>query len=55
MNKVDPCGVYDKRVKSNPVLFVGCNKWLHQKCSGVKCSLKKVEGDFVRSVYREGW
>lgn len=34
------------RMKANSMLCVGCNKWVHKKCSGVKCSLKKVEAVF---------
>ena len=46
VSKVDPCGVCDRRVKSNSVLCVGCGKWVHKRCSGVKGSLRKVEGVF---------
>ena len=42
----DPCGVCDKRVKANSVLCIGCQKWVHKRCSGVKGALKKVEGTF---------
>jgi hypothetical protein len=43
---IDPCGVCDKRVKANSVLCIGCKKWVHKTCSGVKGALKKVEGTF---------
>ena len=33
----------DRRVNVNAVLCVGCSKWMRQRCSGVKGSLKKVE------------
>ena len=46
VSRVDPCGVCDKRVKANSVLCVGCSKWVHKRCSGVKGALKKVEGVF---------
>ena len=46
VSKVDQCGVCDKRVKANSVLCVGCGKWVHKRCSGVKGALKKVEGVF---------
>jgi len=50
VSKVNPCGVCDKRVKANSALCVGCNKWVHKKCSGVKGSLRKVEGVFQCKV-----
>ena len=46
VSKVDPCGVCDKRVKANSILCIGCGKWVHRRCSGVKGVLKKVEGAF---------
>ena len=46
VSKVDPCGVCDKRVKANSILCVGCGKWVHKRCSGVKGALKKMEGVF---------
>ena len=46
VSKVDPCGVCDRIVKAISVLCVGCSKWVHKRCSGVKGSLKKVGGVF---------
>ena len=46
VSKVDPCGVCGGRVKANSVLCGGCGKWVHKRCSGVKGSLRKVEGVF---------
>ena len=46
ISRIDPCGVCDKRVKANSVLCIGCKKWVHKRCSGVKGALKKVEGTF---------
>ena len=46
VSKIDPCGVCDKRVKANSVLCLGCNKWVHKRCSAVKGALKKVAGTF---------
>ena len=46
ISRIDPCGVCDKRVKANSVLCIGCQKWVHKRCSGVKGALKKVEGMF---------
>ena len=34
--KVDPCGVYSLRVKTNSVLCMQCGKWIHIKCAGLK-------------------
>ena len=38
VSKVDPCGIFGKRVMANSVLCVICGKWIHGRC-------KKVEGD----------
>jgi hypothetical protein len=46
VSRIDPCGVCDKRVKANSMLCIGCKKWVHKRCSGVKGVLKKVEGTF---------
>jgi hypothetical protein len=46
VSRIDPCGLCDKRVKANSVLCIGCKKWVHKRCSGVKGALKKVEGTF---------
>jgi hypothetical protein len=43
VSRIDPCGVCDKRVKANSELGIGCKKWVHKRCSGVKGALKKVE------------
>ena len=45
-DKIDLCGVCDKRVKANSVLCIGCEKWVHKIYGGVKCALKKLEGTF---------
>ena len=47
ISKIDPCGVCDKRVQHNSVLCLGCRKWVHKRCSGVKGALKRVEGMFI--------
>jgi hypothetical protein len=46
VSRINPCGVCDKWVKANSVLCIGCKKWVHKRCSGVKGALKKVEGTF---------
>jgi hypothetical protein len=44
VSRIDPCRVCDKRVKANSVLCIGCKKWVHKRCSGVKGVLEKVGG-----------
>ena len=46
VSKIDPCGVCDGRVKANSVICLGCKKWVHKKCSGIKGALTKVKGQF---------
>ena len=36
ISRIDPCGVCDKRVKATSVLCIGCQKWVHKRCSGVR-------------------
>ena len=38
-----PCGVCGKGVGSNSILCIGCKKWIHQKCSGIKGSIAKAQ------------
>ena len=37
----DPCGVCRKGVGINSIQCVGCQKWVHKKCSGIKGRLKQ--------------
>ena len=37
----DSCGVCRKGVGVNSIQCVGCQKWVHKKCSGIKGRLKQ--------------
>ena len=56
ISRIGPRGVCDKRVKVNSVLYIGCQDWMHKRCSGVNCegALKKVEGMFKCKTYVNG-
>ena len=41
-----PCGVCMKGVGANSILCLGCRKWVHRRCSGIKGSLRSC-GDFI--------
>ena len=43
-SKVDPCGIYGKRVMSNAVLCTMCKKWIHGRCA----QTKKVSSSFAQ-------
>jgi hypothetical protein len=38
-----PCGVCKKGVGRNSILCKVCGKWIHHRCSGLKCRLKDIE------------
>ena len=42
-----PCGVCSKGVGSNSLQCISCQKWVHQKCSGIKGSMSKVAKSFI--------
>jgi len=42
-----PCGVCSKGVGSNSIQCSSCQKWVHQKCSGIKGSMSKVAKSFI--------
>ena len=44
-----PCGVCRKGVGSNSLQCNSCQKWVHQKCSGIKGSMSKVAKSFICS------
>lgn len=46
-SRVDACEGCDKRVKVNSVQCAGFRKLVHKRCSGVKCSLKKVFSNVI--------
>ena len=31
-----PCAVCNRGVGANSILCIGCNKWCHQRCSGLR-------------------
>ena len=41
-----PCGVCMKGGGANSILCLGCRKWVHKRCSGIKGSLRSC-GDFI--------
>ena len=41
-----PCGVCDAGVGKNSLLCVGCNKWVHKRCSGLKGKLDNFKDTF---------
>ena len=43
-----PCGVCSKGIGSNSIQCSSCQKWVHQKCSGIKGSMSKVAKSFIR-------
>jgi len=34
-------------VGSNSLQCISCQKWVHKKCSGIKCRLSKVAKSFI--------
>ena len=42
-----PCVVCSKGVGSNSVQCSSCQKWVHEKCSGIKRSMSKVAKSFI--------
>ena len=42
-----PCGVCNKGVGSNSLQCTRCQKWVHEKCSGIKGSMSKVAKSFI--------
>ena len=46
-SSVDPCGVYNLRVKANSVLCLQCGKWIHGRCAGVKSIIPKFSRHFT--------
>jgi len=42
-----PCGVCSKGAGSNSLQCTSCQKWVHEKCSGIKGSLLKVAKSFI--------
>jgi len=44
-----PCWVCLKGVGSNSLQCTSFQKWVHKKCSGIKCSMSKVAKSFICS------
>jgi len=42
-----PCGVCGRGVSSNSIQCTSCQKWVHEKCSGIKDSMYKVMKSFI--------
>ena len=49
-----PCSVCNKGVGRNSITCTKCQKWVHDKCSGVKGKLASVESTFVCKICKEG-
>ena len=47
VSKVDPCGIFGKRVMTNSVLCVKCRKWIHGRCVKVKWVTLRLGRYFV--------
>ena len=47
VSKVDPCGICEKRVMENSVLWVKCRKWIHGRGVKVKRVTLRLGRDFV--------
>ena len=45
--KIDPCGVFGKRVMANLVLCTKCMRWTHGRCAKVKRVTPRLASDFV--------
>jgi len=45
-----PCEVCSKGVGSNSLQCTSCQKWVHQKCSGIKGSMYKQCHLFVEAA-----
>ena len=42
-----PYGVCSKGIGSNSIQCSSCQKWVHEKCSGIKGSMSKVAKSFI--------
>ena len=42
-----PYGVCGRGIGNNSIQCTSCQKWIHGKCSGIKCSMYKVMKSFV--------
>ena len=53
VSKVDPCGIYWKRVMANSVLSLKCRKWIHGRCAKVKRVTLRLGRDFMCGRYKK--
>jgi len=42
-----PCSVCGRDVGNNSIQCTSCKRWVHKKCSGIKCSMYKVMKSFI--------
>ena len=42
-----PCCACDRGVGSNSIECTSCQKWVHEKCNGIKGSMYKVMRSFI--------
>ena len=48
-NKIDPCGVCERRVMANSVLSTKCGNWVHRRCAKIKRVTARLAMHFVCS------
>ena len=48
-----PCGICKKSAATGSIQCLKCARWVHRKCSGIKGSLKGMEGLYVCVVCAE--
>ena len=49
-----PSGVCSKGFGSNSLQCTSCQKWVHKKCSGIKCSMSKVAVIHLQWLFESG-
>jgi len=42
-----PRGLCSRGVDNNSIQCTSCKKWVHKKCSGIKCCMYKVTKSFI--------
>ena len=52
-SKIDPCGVYGRRVMANSVLCTKCENWVDGKCAKIKKPTDRLAMHFVCLECRE--
>ena len=46
-SRIDPCGIYGKKITVNSVLCTKCDQWIHGRCSKLKKVTLNVARFFV--------